>query len=154
MAVSRSAGEIIIHWDDDDHSEPERITRQIERLLASDQLIVGFHSMKFRSETGEWWKYTGHRGYALGTSLCYFKDYWRKRPFKNLEIGEDNAFIQGVEVDSEDAGNLMWATIHKGNTSERMQKLTTGEYGEWKRIEGPFDVLPGYVKGITVKKYH
>ncbi len=25
---------------------------------------------------------------------------------------------------------------------------------QWKRIEGPFDVLPGYVKGITVKKYH
>lgn len=25
---------------------------------------------------------------------------------------------------------------------------------QWKRIEGPFDILPGYVKGITVKKYH
>jgi hypothetical protein len=25
---------------------------------------------------------------------------------------------------------------------------------QWKRIEGPFDVIPGYVKGITVKKYH
>jgi len=25
---------------------------------------------------------------------------------------------------------------------------------KWKRIEGPFDVIPGYVKGITVKKYH
>jgi hypothetical protein len=25
---------------------------------------------------------------------------------------------------------------------------------QWKRIEGPFDVLPGHVKGITVKKYH
>ena len=25
---------------------------------------------------------------------------------------------------------------------------------QWQRIEGPFDVIPGYVKGITVKKYH
>ena len=25
---------------------------------------------------------------------------------------------------------------------------------QWKRIEGPLDVHPGYVKGITVKKYH
>ena len=25
---------------------------------------------------------------------------------------------------------------------------------KWKRIEGPFDVIPGYVKGIIVKKYH
>jgi hypothetical protein len=25
---------------------------------------------------------------------------------------------------------------------------------EWHRIEGPFDVIPGVVKGITVKKYH
>jgi hypothetical protein len=25
---------------------------------------------------------------------------------------------------------------------------------QWKRIEGPFDILPGRVKGITVKKYH
>ena len=25
---------------------------------------------------------------------------------------------------------------------------------QWQRIEGPFDVIPGYVKGITVRKYH
>jgi hypothetical protein len=25
---------------------------------------------------------------------------------------------------------------------------------KWERIEGPFDVHPGHVKGITVKKYH
>jgi hypothetical protein len=25
---------------------------------------------------------------------------------------------------------------------------------QWKRIEGPFDVIPGHVKGLTVKKYH
>jgi hypothetical protein len=25
---------------------------------------------------------------------------------------------------------------------------------KWQQMEGPFDVLPGYVKGITVKKYH
>jgi len=28
------------------------------------------------------------------------------------------------------------------------------ERKKWKRIEGPFDILPGLVKGITVKKYH
>jgi hypothetical protein len=31
--------------------------------------------------------------------------------------------------------------------AERMRR-------QWKRIEGPFDIIPGYVKGITVKKYH
>jgi glycosyltransferase involved in cell wall biosynthesis len=133
-ACSRSSGEIIIHWDDDDHSEPERITAQVERLYKSDRLIVGYHSMRFLSENGEWWQYTGHQGYALGTSLCYRKDYWRRRPFKDLEVGEDNAFIQGVKVDSVDAGEIMYATIHEGNTSKRLHKVESHP-GEWSRIE-------------------
>jgi len=32
--------------------------------------------------------------------------------------------------------------------------LADKKRSQWKRIEGPFDIIPGYVKGITVKKYH
>jgi hypothetical protein len=40
--------------------------------------------------------------------------------------------------------------------SQIRQDMDRAEEGrrKWKRIEGPFDVIHGYVKGITVKKYH
>ena len=42
------------------------------------------------------------------------------------------------------------------STSQIRQDRDRAEkkHKQWKRIEGPFDVLPGYVKGITVRKYH
>jgi glycosyltransferase involved in cell wall biosynthesis len=131
LACSRVKGEIICHWDDDDWSQPERIQDQVERLSASGKQITGYHSMLFLDESGCWWKYKGHEGYALGTSLCYFKDFWRKRPFQDLKWSEDNAFIKGIEVASVDAEEMMWARIHSGNTSEKMSKLSCAN---WEKI--------------------
>jgi O-antigen biosynthesis protein len=77
-----------------------------------------------RFKDGErWWQYRGTTNYALGTSLCYRRDWWRARRFRSLQVGEDNQFVSEADALGQlitaDAGELMYATIHAGNTSPR-----------------------------------
>jgi glycosyltransferase involved in cell wall biosynthesis len=120
---SVSWGEIIVHWDDDDWSAPGRIARQVEMLNRSGKLVAGFHSMRF-TDGKDWWQYKGRPTYSLGTALCYRREWWQQTPFSYAHVGEDNTMVAAAEragqIVSEDAGELMYATIHPGNTSPRM----------------------------------
>jgi glycosyltransferase involved in cell wall biosynthesis len=122
FGVSQSKGQVICHWDDDDWSAPERLQRQIDALLSSGLQVAGFHSMKFTDGT-KWWNYQGVGNYSLGTSLCYWRSWWEKHPFAAVNIGEDNQFVNTAaaakQLYCEDAGDLMYATIHSSNTSPR-----------------------------------
>jgi hypothetical protein len=70
-----------------------------------------------------WWQYRGTTNYALGTSLCYRRDWWRARRFRSLQVGEDNQFVSEADAFGQlitaDAGQFMHATVHPGNTSPR-----------------------------------
>lgn len=122
FGCSQAIGEIICHWDDDDWSGPGRLACQIDMLNESDRAVAGFHSMRFTDGT-KWWRYEGTTNYALGTSLCYRREWWQGHPFDAKNIGEDNAFVAvagaAKQISSVDAGALMYATIHPGNTSPR-----------------------------------
>ena len=115
-------GEIIAHWDDDDYSAPERLAVQVRSLLESGKAVTGFHSMRF-TDGNRWWKYEGTRNYALGTSLCYRRGWWNTHRFPLVQVGEDNQFVSTAHAAGElvttDAGDLMYATNHPGNTSPR-----------------------------------
>jgi len=180
---------VIIHWDSDDWSHPERIAEQVAFLQASGKEAVGYREMLFWRETkqvlgagveysqtapprslgslalkdGEAWLYSnGNPGYCLGTSLCYWRRVWEKRPFEDLAHGEDYAWLKGVDslgissrskrsrimCDSfggdgpdgsivvKDGQPRMIASIHGGNTSPAYQHLEACEkQGEkWKRV--------------------
>lgn len=123
LGCSRAHGSIICHWDDDDFSAPGRISRQLDTLNASGLQVTGFHSMRF-TDGENWWLYQGKRNYSLGTALCYRREWWQSNPFKPLSVAEDNEMVYAAQaagqIVSEDAGELMYATIHPGNTSPRM----------------------------------
>jgi glycosyltransferase involved in cell wall biosynthesis len=122
FGCEQASGEIICHWDDDDHSTAGRLVDQILRLTDSEKQVTGYHSMRF-TDGERWWLYQGQRHYALGTSLCYRKEWQRTHPFKALQVGEDNAFVAEAwnagQLVAADAADLMYATIHPGNTSPR-----------------------------------
>ena len=71
----------------------------------------------------DWWQYSGTADYALGTSLMYRRDWWSAHRFDSVQVGEDNRFASEAsaarELASTDARELMYATIHPGNTSPR-----------------------------------
>jgi O-antigen biosynthesis protein len=125
LGCELAMGEIVAHWDDDDHSAPGRITDQAGRLLSSGKAVTGYHSMVFRnSADGLRWRYSGALDYAIGTSLCYLKSWWRTHPFPSVYVGEDNQFVTMTREEGQlitaDAGHLMYANIHPGNTSQKI----------------------------------
>lgn len=125
MACQLARGEVIVHWDDDDWSAPGRIVDQVERLQGLTKgAVTGYHSMLFWDEQGgQAYKYFGAKNYALGSSLCYRKDYWQGHPFPAKNVGEDNDFVYRAaaagELVSVDAGALLVARIHGDSTSKK-----------------------------------
>lgn len=132
IACQHARGQIIQHFDDDDWSSPDRMAHQVEMLTADNKRrVVGYSSMKFLDcLTGDAWLYSSHSRYALGTSLCYWREWWEQAKFPHLNVGEDNAFVaksRGV-LYTEDAGNRMMARAHGKTTSEKFHG------SNWRRI--------------------
>ena len=121
LGCELARGEIIAHWDDDDFSEPGRLSDQVGRL--SGVAVTGYHSMRF-TDGARWLQYRGAGDYALGTSLCYRRDWWAGHKFPCLQVGEDNAFVAEAagagQLATADGSEMMHATIHTGNTSPRI----------------------------------
>ena len=118
----RAKGELIAHFDDDDYSAPGRLTDQVERLQKSGRAVTGYHTMRF-TDGARWWVYEGKPAVTLGTSLLYRRDWQWTHPFCDVQVGEDGVFVSGAEAAGQliavDAGGMMYATIHPGNTSLR-----------------------------------
>jgi hypothetical protein len=150
-AAGRVRADIIIHWDDDDWSHPRRIARQVRSLLnAGGANCVGYRYMLFWDSRGEgeaWLYIQTCQGFALGTSLCYWRTVWERHPFPDLPkpggaAGEDTAWLAGVKLRAEpgfavDATPLMIAGIHGGNTSvayrRDVMEAVERQGGEWRR---------------------
>lgn len=131
-AVEDHAPDILVHFDDDDWSHPNRIAEQVALLQSSGAECVGYHSMYFWqapildlhdqiSEAynagnsldvtnltthegrlhgyGRVYLYAGEPPYALGTSLCYWRSVWEKRPFEDVPMGEDSKFLDGTNAE-------------------------------------------------------
>ncbi len=124
---------MIVHWDSDDHSEPERIEDQLTRLNDSGFGLTGYHSMRFYDvDKAEWLKYRGHPKYVLGTSMMYTRKFWKDNPFPDLNVGEDGEVTaRANRRTSVDAGDMMWARTHSGNTAVRKK---VGEADCWVKL--------------------
>lgn len=120
--IGLAAGAIIAHWDDDDWSAPERLEDQVFRLVESGKAVTGYHTMAFTNGNRSW-RYAGSPNYAIGTSLCFRREWWQAHPFPAKQIFEDGDFVsaahQADQLISVDAGERMVATVHPGNTSPR-----------------------------------
>ena len=148
--VQVASGDIICHWDDDDISAPGRLAEQVERLLANDVDIVGYHSILFANfGTGEAWRYDAQRGphaetgYAVGSSFMYRKSFWEGRRFLDTNVGEDNAFLYGdmqhgrprARVHSIDGERYLLARQHEGNTDKARESIIRVNRNNWQPVE-------------------
>jgi glycosyltransferase involved in cell wall biosynthesis len=115
-------GSVIAHWDDDDYSAPERLSYQVWRLRESGKAVTGFHSLKF-TDGKAWWQYQGASSFVCGTTLCYERGWWLSHPFEDMQVMQDENFATRAascrQLAADGELNLMYATIHAGNTSPR-----------------------------------
>lgn len=83
-AVDHSGADIIVHWDDDDVSHPQRIAEQVELLKASGKACVGYREVLFwdtRSRNESWLYANPDARYVVGASMCYWRSAWEACPF-------------------------------------------------------------------------
>lgn len=122
QAAALATGEILIHFDSDDFYHRNRMRDQVERLEASGKAVTGYRNIKF-TDGERWWLNTNWPG-GYGASLCYRRDWWKKHPFPDSSDSEDWHFVQTAMHANEfvvaSAGDMMYATIHPGNTSPRV----------------------------------
>ncbi len=142
--------ELIIHWDDDDWSEPDRLRRQVELLRSSGRQVVGFHDLLyFREDDRSFWQYrfSGQKPYATGTSMLYRREWWDAHRFPDKKVAEDTEFwltAQGAgQLASESGLGLIVARAHGGNTFKPQfgrEPFTSADRGmfpeEFLRLEG------------------
>jgi glycosyltransferase involved in cell wall biosynthesis len=124
----RAQGSVICHFDSDDWSAPGRVTDQVTRLGVYG-VLTGYSAMFFyddRDGQCYWWSTPRTRAlFALGTSLCYRREWWRQHPFLPLKIGKDYRFVQTVlhtapsHFSHTSAEALMVARVHNDQTSRK-----------------------------------
>jgi hypothetical protein len=140
---------ILIHWDDDDYSHPNRIGEQVGLLEYSGAEAVGYVDMLFwREPNREAWFFTGGtKNYALGTSLCYWRQAWERRPFLNENQGVEEKWCRDIKVESVSSMRSdpmdrypprMMARIHPGNTSTGydLERHVAMGSEQWERLPG------------------
>jgi glycosyltransferase involved in cell wall biosynthesis len=141
--------DIVIHWDDDDYSHPDRIAEQVDRLQVSQADITGYSDMLFwRDDHSEAWLYDGS---LVGTSLCYWRTFWAGHRFESTNNGEDTRFVACARYIRKcttfgplrEVGDpvtpRMIARIHAGNTNREfyrreVMQAVERQGGEWKRM--------------------
>ncbi|MBB6270425.1 glycosyltransferase involved in cell wall biosynthesis [Pedobacter cryoconitis] len=128
-ACEKARGEIIIHLDDDDWYAQDWITQQVNYLLKSGADMCGIQHIHYYSIIlGK--LYTVIRQYegggnpmdwVAGGTLAYWKSFWEKHPFKDLQQGEDDDFIQksGGKLLIHDYRDGFVALLHPHNTVVR-----------------------------------
>lgn len=124
-ANRHAAGALIAHWDDDDVSNPERLTQQANLLMEHDADVVGYRSLVFRTHTGHFLLYNGDPEMPLGTSLMYKRVTWEKRPFFDMHFGEDFHFCERRKLVSAAGHNpiMMVARQHGENATNSIPIL-------------------------------
>lgn len=149
-------GGILCHFDSDDWSAPERVTDQVTRL-GTFGVVTGYHTMFFYDvRDGRCYHWQGSVAtirYALGTSLCYRKEWWLKHPFQSIRIGEDIRFFQRAYreahrlVQTVPAGALMVARVHDHQTCRK--SLTRRSYHRVDRKALPTAFPCGSTSSVT-----
>ena len=117
-------GEVLIHFDSDDWSDPTRMAQQVARLEETGKAVTGYQTLFFYDpETGQSFEYRSKSNYALGTSLCYYKWWWEASKFnEGRPVGSDNYFVYAADrakqLDPIPGGRMIVARIHADNTSK------------------------------------
>jgi hypothetical protein len=127
---AQAQGEVIIHFDSDDWSDPGRIDEQVSLLLTSGRPMTGYHSLLFwdmRNAVGYRWK--GPEGFAVGTSMCYTREFWKSHRWPEYSGLPSHPRLEATDVEvartaqkhggvaTLDGRQMCIARAHSSNTS-------------------------------------
>ena len=127
-ACDKARGEIIMHWDDDEWYAKDWVSQQVHFLITSGADISGIEFVHYFSPVTD--KF--FIGSALnrnnpskphqwlnGPTIAYWKSFWEKHPFKDLQKGEDDEFVNTPEAKTyaHEYIDGFVKVLHPGNTT-------------------------------------
>lgn len=120
FACDKAAGSIITHLDDDDWYAKDWLSYQVNTLLKSNADICGLNRIQYYSQlTSHTYLITHNKKsvWLSGATLIYRKSFWKKHPFKDIQIDEDELFVKtpGIKLYAHSYYNGFRATIHSTN---------------------------------------
>ncbi|RAJ35435.1 glycosyltransferase family 2 protein [Pedobacter cryoconitis] len=128
-ACELTRGEIIMHLDDDDWYAHDWLRQQVNFLLASEADMCGIQHIHYYSVildkiytvVREYKGIPNPMNWVAGGTLAYWKSFWKAHPFKDLQTGEDDDFIQnsGGKLFIHDYNDGFVALLHPHNTVVR-----------------------------------
>ena len=126
-ACEKAKGEIIMHWDDDDWYAADWISRQVDFLTQSGADMCGIQHVHYYTALQDKFftvvrKYEGMpnpNNWVTGASLAYWRSFWQAHPFRDLQKGEDDNFIQqsGAKLFIHDYIDGFVCLLHPHNTT-------------------------------------
>jgi Methyltransferase domain/Glycosyl transferase family 2 len=127
LACEQAWGEVMVHWDDDDWMADWRISYQVAELLSRPpDTLCGLSRMYFyEPNSHRAWEYVyplQDKPWVGGGTFCYAKDFWRRRPFPDMNEGGDTLYVWNLEhakVAALDDNRFYVATVHSRNTSPK-----------------------------------
>jgi len=129
-ACRLAAGDVIVHWDDDDWHAPWRLSYQVTELLAKNADICGLDRLWFyEPETRRAWQYRypgGRSRWLAGGSFCYRRRLWERQHFSDVSVGEDTRFVRDAafaKLIALERDDFYVARVHGANTC---RKQTSG----------------------------
>ena len=147
LACEQARGDVMLHWDDDDWMADWRVSYQVAELLRRPVgTLCGLSRMYFyepRSHRAWEYIYPMHgKPWVAGGTFCYTRQFWRLRPFPEINEGGDTVYVWDLEpanVAALDDNRFYVATVHAGNTSPKK----TADPGWHPRSEADLRALVG-----------
>lgn len=140
--VAFASGEIILAWDDDDWSCPERMESQIDALNKTGKSLTGYSEiLYYDTRTGGTfkYKYNGIGYYACGSSQCFTRELWEHFKFPNKVRGADGDFCKFAREQNEllsiPGVGMMVARTHSNNSWH--PPLGNAQFPAYSREEFP-----------------
>ena len=129
-ACSKAHGEIIMHWDDDEWYAHDWITRQVDFLISSGADITGIEFVHYCSPiTDTFWigsslnrnNPSKPHQWLNGPTIAYWKSFWETYPFKDLQKGEDDEFVNNpnAKTYAHDYIDGFVKILHPSNTTTK-----------------------------------
>jgi ADP-heptose:LPS heptosyltransferase len=145
IACEQAAGDIILHWDDDDWYAPWRISYQVSQLLEHNYDLCGLDRLFYYQPSSQSaWEYiysSGSRPWVAGNTLCYRKRVWQQRRFPEIDVAEDARFIwqlPAARVGRLENSGFIVGLIHPANVSP---KVTAGAYWHARPVEKVLEMI-------------
>ncbi|MES2393496.1 MAG: LuxR C-terminal-related transcriptional regulator [Acidobacteriota bacterium] len=147
----RAHADILIHFDSDDLSHPNRIAEQVALLQSSGADCVGYNEALFCTsyhhaliQDNEAYLYRNpNPSYAIGASLAYWRRTWQSKPFPDVSNGEDTVWLSGLKVcgvSGMEPDPRLICRIHGKNTSQKAYDALISApkceqvEAQWKRV--------------------